>query len=116
MPKESKLNLQLIDCDNSEIVPAPKNAQYVALIYVWGAPVELHGLIGSEATSENSRRLPSTVPLVITDSDLAKVDSRTLVLEARWGEDKLCVAASGNSASSNLRSMHKTNRHNCDPR
>jgi hypothetical protein len=54
---------RLIDCQSRTVITAPPNAQYIALSYVWGAPIPL--------TDESNTQKTSHIldfPKVVTDS------------------------------------------------
>lgn len=61
--------LHLIDCRSLEIIPAPDQAIYTALSYVWGAPMITTDSSESTVLSESKgRHLPSTIPPIIVDA------------------------------------------------
>lgn len=61
--------LHLIDCRSLEVIPAPDQAIYTALSYVWGVPTATTDPLKSTLLHRaNGRRLPSPLPAIIVDA------------------------------------------------
>lgn len=77
---------KLIDCLSGDIIPAPENAQFVALSYVWG--------ISSKASASSDEKIPDTTPAVIKDAMLVV---RNLGYRYLW-VDRYCIPQNDNIA------------------
>lgn len=69
LEKRATTELFLIDCRSLETIPAPDQAIYTALSYVWGAST--HAIDLSESTDlcgSHGRPLPSSIPPIIVDA------------------------------------------------
>lgn len=76
--------LRLIDCQSGKIITAAPNAEYVALSYVWGAPITT--LPRDDLESQPFADLPNC-PKVVTDSMQVVLD---LNFKYLW-VDKYCI-------------------------
>lgn len=69
MKANAAADLHLIDCHSLKVVPAPNQAGYTALSYVWGASATKTGALKVSHTCESGERpLPSPMPAIITDA------------------------------------------------
>ncbi|KFY31101.1 hypothetical protein V493_01386 [Pseudogymnoascus sp. VKM F-4281 (FW-2241)] len=93
-PVERYPNLRLIDCNTLKIVPAPQDAKYVALSWVWGPQSGLDGQARCDRGPDGVLRLPSTLPLLIADSVSV---TKALDYQYLW-VDKFCIDQSDDDA------------------
>jgi hypothetical protein len=77
--------LKLLDCETYDVVPAPTNASYVALSYVWGTSVSRHKRPSTEYRNGQVRDPKFTK--TICDAAIA---ARALGYRYLW-VDKLCI-------------------------
>ncbi|KAH7019581.1 heterokaryon incompatibility protein-domain-containing protein [Ilyonectria destructans] len=80
-------NLQLIDTSSESlrVVAAPRNAEYVALSWVWGPQSAAQA--GCELGTDGARKLPSTLSLLMSDTLSV---TKALGYKYLW-VDKFCI-------------------------
>lgn len=94
--------LHLIDCRSLKITPAPDQAIYTALSYVWGAPTTTIDSSQFTVLSEsNGRQLPSLLPPIIVDAISVTIG---LGFQFLW-VDRYCIDQESDSKHHQINQM-----------